>query len=355
MSSRSENTPAEVIVGKPRRARDTVRIRDKKQAEALFDAFWLEGELSMMFGEPGSGKSLLAVQIADALSRGRNLLSTELRLKKRRKVLYIDLVLTEKQFRSRYFGHKFASDLYREAPQEGSDLFRWTEAMISTYTFDAVIIDDVSMVSRFNDGTRETLSLMRGLKQLTVERQVSILVLAGSVPLVNKSRPLELGLRRSQVLCGVADSVFALHDGLIIQTRTRSEELVWTKKNPLRFSIEDLPNGLLGMEFAVPEVSAELSEQIVEIKEMHDDERKMTFREIAAELGISRSYAQKLYSSWTPAIGRKIAEQRMKEDEETAYWDELDAWRASGGKIKYDSDLDRWVKSIKDPQHGNDV
>ena len=349
MSSIADNTPAELIVAEPRRARDTVRIKDKTQPESLFDAFWLEGELAMLFGEPGAGKSLLAVQIADALSRGQNLLQPELPLKKRRKILDIDLVLTEKQFRKRYSDHEFASNVYRAAPQEASELLRWTEAMISKYGFDAVIIDDLSMVSLANDGTRETLALMHGLKRLTVETGVSILVLADSAPLVHKKRPAELGLRRSQVLCGVADSVFALHGDRIIQTRTRSERLVWTKKNPLRFTIEDLSNGLLGMEFALPKVSSDLGEDIVEIKEMHD-ERKMTFREIADEFGISRSYAQKLYSHWTPRIGRAVAEQRKKEAEEKAYWDELDAWRASGGKITFDYELGRWVKFRKDQQ-----
>ncbi len=36
----------------------------------LFGEFWLEGELSLMFGEAGAGKSVLAVQIAQAIASG---------------------------------------------------------------------------------------------------------------------------------------------------------------------------------------------------------------------------------------------------------------------------------------------
>ena len=35
----------------------------------LFDEFWREGELALFFGAAGTGKSVFAVQLADALAR----------------------------------------------------------------------------------------------------------------------------------------------------------------------------------------------------------------------------------------------------------------------------------------------
>jgi len=37
----------------------------------LFGEFWLEGELAILFADTGKGKSLLAVQIAESIARGR--------------------------------------------------------------------------------------------------------------------------------------------------------------------------------------------------------------------------------------------------------------------------------------------
>ena len=36
----------------------------------LFGEFWREGELALLFGAAGTGKSLLAVQLAESLARG---------------------------------------------------------------------------------------------------------------------------------------------------------------------------------------------------------------------------------------------------------------------------------------------
>src|SRR5690348_4026606 len=93
---------------RPRRAREIVRGKAAKPPEALFDAFWRAGELALLFGEPDSGKSVLAVQIADSIARGKpaevvsGRWSVANKSKKKKKVLYIDLVLSEKQFKERY-------------------------------------------------------------------------------------------------------------------------------------------------------------------------------------------------------------------------------------------------------------
>jgi len=77
------------------------KARTLKAAERLFDAYWQEGELVMLTGPQESGKSLLAVQIAEALARGREIANFKMP-GKRRKVLYVDLVLSNAQFQRRY-------------------------------------------------------------------------------------------------------------------------------------------------------------------------------------------------------------------------------------------------------------
>jgi hypothetical protein len=46
------------------------KAKAKPPVTPLFDAFWLKGELAFLFGSTGVGKSILAVQIADAIAKG---------------------------------------------------------------------------------------------------------------------------------------------------------------------------------------------------------------------------------------------------------------------------------------------
>ena len=80
----------------------------------------------------------------------------------------------------------------------------------------------------------------------------------------------------------------------LVQTRSRSDELIWTAANPLPCTLTQLGGGLTGFRFDPPEIDKELNEKIAAIKQMHDHEGK-TFRAIAAELGISKSQAQRLH------------------------------------------------------------
>lgn len=61
--------------------------------EKVFDEFWRGGELALMLGPAGAGKSLLAVQIADALARGREMDGFVMPFWRREKVLYVDLAV----------------------------------------------------------------------------------------------------------------------------------------------------------------------------------------------------------------------------------------------------------------------
>ncbi|HEY2846863.1 MAG TPA: AAA family ATPase, partial [Pyrinomonadaceae bacterium] len=129
MSSLTQTTQNEAKTGirQPRRASEVLAAKFRP-AEPLFNAFWQTGELALMFGEPGVGKSVLAVQIADALARGKPLAMHDAECTmhnskaKRQKVLYVDLVLSDAQFALRYGRYKFSANLYRDAPAEGEDL-----------------------------------------------------------------------------------------------------------------------------------------------------------------------------------------------------------------------------------------
>ena len=71
------------------------------EPKMLFGEMWLEGELAVMFGGSGMGKSLLAMQIAESIARGRAVEPFEMTAAAQN-VLYLDVELTAKQFQMRY-------------------------------------------------------------------------------------------------------------------------------------------------------------------------------------------------------------------------------------------------------------
>ena len=116
-----------------RRANDAAGTRNITKPAALFGEFWREGELALLFGAAGAGKSLLAVQIAESLARGRGA-DHEDGTRKPQAVLYVDLVLSDGQFALRYSREtrgggrrvfKFSARLYRDRPAEGERLADW--------------------------------------------------------------------------------------------------------------------------------------------------------------------------------------------------------------------------------------
>lgn len=83
----------------------------------LFGDFWYEGELCILFADTNVGKSILAVQIGDALSRGIPIPRFAMRPQPGT-VLYFDFELSDAQFAKRYTSelhgmHEFHPNFYR--------------------------------------------------------------------------------------------------------------------------------------------------------------------------------------------------------------------------------------------------
>src|SRR5690242_10940044 len=84
------------------KASELVASQAGKPAPArLCGDLWREGELAVLFGESGTGKSILAVQMAESIARGEGFGPFEVEGGPR-KVLYIDLKLTREQWAARY-------------------------------------------------------------------------------------------------------------------------------------------------------------------------------------------------------------------------------------------------------------
>ncbi|HSU26569.1 MAG TPA: AAA family ATPase, partial [Pyrinomonadaceae bacterium] len=143
-----------------------IAARTAAEPEMLFDEFWREGELAMMFGASGTGKSILAVQIGEALARGRALDGFRMPRTRRQKVLYVDLDTSAKRFRTRYSTpsvdgaleprlYRFAENFYRDTPPSIGKLIEWLREMVRERGFRVVIIDSLAAVRTATDGAKE--------------------------------------------------------------------------------------------------------------------------------------------------------------------------------------------------------
>jgi predicted transcriptional regulator len=311
---------------------------------SLFGDFWLEGELAVLFSDAGKGKSLLGVQIADSIARGKPINLVPMTAKPR-KVLYFDFEFSAKQFEMRYSAdeslkdpYRFPKNFHRAEPAEGSPPYEGgvrlqpgggslssnpqsqipipklsdgvvrnpaelaeLEDAIRASRARVVVIDSMAWLQGPNITARHTVPLMRELKRLQSTLGLSILVLAHN-PRRDTSRPLTIsGLHGAGVICNFADSVFAIGQSRIDNSfryikhiKSRSTELTCDEKNVLVGEIRKWEKNFLSFRFykfrpesdhLVRELNPMIEERAEMIKEMSDG--GMTQREIAAKLGIS--------------------------------------------------------------------
>lgn len=279
----------------------------------LFDEFWNEGDVALLFGEHSVGKSFLGIEIAEALARGRPIEGLEMPTT-RRNVLYVDLVLSDEQFGYRYSFenragrrlYQFSANLFRDRPAEGEDLIEWLREVVAENKIKVIIIDDLSIVSRTDDGTQQVLELIRELRVMARRHGISSLVLADSHPYIRSRETAEHDLRRRRVLCAHADSVFSLsrventpwHH--LVQTRAQSNEIAWTQRQPAHLRFTTREEGFPGFEFVAMPLTEQQRAMICRIRFLRECGHK--FRSIADQLDISKSKAERLFRKWNPSL-----------------------------------------------------
>jgi hypothetical protein len=192
--------------------------------QMLFGNFWLEGELCIMFADTNMGKSLLAVQLADSITRAEPIAPFALGAEASA-VLYIDFELTGKQFEQRYtdgqqrynFAREFYRGEYNQFNRASSHYQKFDMYVIEALTrgikrTDAkvLIIDNITCLRNGTETAGAALLLMKELKKLKTRHGVSILVLAHT-PKRNPRLPLSRNdLQGSKMLINFCDSAFAM-------------------------------------------------------------------------------------------------------------------------------------------------
>lgn len=295
----------------------------------LFGELWFEGELCILFADTGKGKSILAVQIADSISKGVSVPNFTLEAEKQT-VLYFDFELSDKQFEARYsikqndyftnhyvFDENFKRgeiDHSNFTPQGFKDFQEYLnfslEYEIAETGAKVLIVDNITYLKNATETAKDALPLMKELIRLKKKFDLSILALAHT-PKRDLTRPLTVNdLQGSKMLSNFADSIFAIGESAkdknsryLKQIKARNTETIYDAENVATCQIAK-PNNFLMFDFLNFGDEREHLKILTETdkKDLIEKVKNLSAsgesqRNIAAELGISLGAVNKYVNS----------------------------------------------------------
>lgn len=286
----------------------------------LFGILLQNKELVIFFGDTGKGKRILAVSIANAISKGEKFLGME-NAYPPSKVLYLDFELSDKQFQKRCSNsegaaYEFSNNFFIDnldfstiIPKDRSEKFEeklmpLIKKNITDTGAVVLIIDNMTYLSTYSaEDTQTAMVVMKMLKDLKTELGITILVLAHTPKKINPSGISLQDLAGSKHISNFADGVFAIGQSnkdkdlrYLKQIKpSRSAELIYDADNVLVCEIEKLDtfltfthkgfakeNELLGL--MSPDAEDDLKDEAIKYKA-----EGKTYREIADILKVSKS------------------------------------------------------------------
>jgi RecA-family ATPase len=303
--------------------------RGRAIPKMLFGKFWHEGEVCILFADSNLGKSILAVQIADAITKGKGVYPFDVE-SPAQPVIYCDFELTDKQFEARYslnFEHhyRFSPDFLRAElnpdPEQmgeldddlGANLICDLEAAVVQNNARVLVIDNLTYLRNETEQAKDALSLMKQLKTLKNTYGLSILVLAHT-PKRDLTQPITANnLQGSKMLMNFCDSAFAIGQSnakneirYLKQIKQRNTEQVYGENNVCLCQISK-PHNFLQYEFVkfgkeweqlqrkkAEPVDDELIDKVLDLKA-----EGYSLREIGKELNISHQKADRIIKANT--------------------------------------------------------
>ena len=309
-----------------------------KVPNMLFSEFIFESDLSVLFASAGVGKTILGIQIADAISRGESIAGFKNQAPPQ-KVLYLDLELSAKQFESRYAekvivndrpelrnSYKFHQNLKIASFQpyeipKGDDavdyLISSIKEMAEQHEIKIVFVDNITwLASKGLEQSKDAGKLMKSLDTLKKENELTLIVLAHT-PKKNKCESVELrDLAGSAMVGNFIDSAFTINWSTydskcryLKQVKCRFTEMVYDSHNVIAVQITNVKHNFVGIEqifdiepdffkedFHLSKkvdadtkiVTPEQKENVKdEMKEIMNDNPSISNRELAHRTGVS--------------------------------------------------------------------
>jgi RecA-family ATPase len=290
------------------------QAKTRPTPKMLFGELWFEGEVCILFADTNLGKSILAVQIGNSISRGEQINGFRLEAPAQ-PILYFDFELSDKQFENRYsvqferhyvFDDRFMRvEINPDADiPEGQTfeqyLYHSLERSIIETGAKILIIDNLTYLKNETEKAKDALPLMKHLKALKSKYGLSILALAHT-PKRDLSKPITRNdLQGSKMLINFCDSSFSIGEShsdkslrYLKQIKQRNTEQIYDAENVAVCQI-DKPHNFLLFEFVnfgterehlkqhTEQDKESLKERVFEL-----NQQGRSLREIGAELGIS--------------------------------------------------------------------
>lgn len=293
-------------------------------AKMLFSEMWYEGEICILFADTNVGKSILAVQIADSISRGVPIAGMKYEADAQ-KVLYLDFELSKKQFGKRYKDdqnniYPFNDNFYRaelnpdcivpERFETFEDyIYSSIEESILETNAKIVIIDNITFLKDDNERAKDASELMKYMKTMKVHYDLSILALAHT-PKRNPLLPItQNDLQGSKMMMNFCDSSFAIgesqsEEGLryVKQIKVRDDEKFYGAENVWVARVEK-PGDFL--QFAFIGNSPEWEH----LKEMSPDQKQELIDNVKKKCaeGMTQREVGKLYNISAATVNRYLS------------------------------------------------
>jgi len=179
----------------------------------LFGDFIYENEVTLLVGDNGTGKSIFAVKVAQAIANGNTNNTPFDGVNKQKRVLYIDYELTDRQFFKRFPKKVFPENLYRVSLNPecyGCDINKDTILdLIKKYKSELVIIDNITAMLK--ESTKEAdvaIETMRWFKQLQINLKLTLIVIAHTPKIYDNVILKTDHVAGSKNMTNYADSVF---------------------------------------------------------------------------------------------------------------------------------------------------
>jgi hypothetical protein len=198
----------------------------------LFGSLWYEFEMVILVASAGVGKTLLAFQIADALSRGENPLPGAFipNTIQPQIVAYFDLELSVKQIEYRYSNHyenhyQWSPNLYRvhinpdaelpDSVKHDEFIMKKIEATLLEIGAKILIVDNITYFRDDQEKAKDALRMMKQLKVLKSKLGLSILILAHT-PKRDNAKPITRNdISGSSMIINFTDSAFAIGESAL--------------------------------------------------------------------------------------------------------------------------------------------
>lgn len=307
------------------------RMEDAKNQspiKKLVGTLWFSGELHILFGDNGTGKSIWATQIADAITKGKNVMDILPNETEPQKVLFYDFELSDKQFEVRYtdeydIPYKFSPNFHIDnidfqalaeehignSPDEM--IIGKIEQSIIELQPQVLIIDNLTYLkTETTQDAKVALQILRKLNQLKTKYKLSILVLAHT-PKIKGGQPITNNdLAGSKQLSNFADSISAIgkscngkQEKYIKQIKCRSSSIQFDIENVISTKLNK-DGSFLGFEMITCENEYEhLTDASIKNKQIEKQIKieqainlsndGLSLREIEEQIGIGKSTIQR--------------------------------------------------------------